>query len=278
MKQIRVFVILAALCLILPVMSYAQDHRHSRSAEIRIINNTDTQITLRIFSEKYGSKKYVYAPGESGILTTGGIRLRVRGNDQVEIADWGKAFIQDVSAFEDGLWNLSIRQARRMMRNNEGAGAEQFYNEGMALKEQNDYAGAIIAFSKAIELKPDYASAFFFRGSCYDAQKNYDRAIQDLSSAIKLRPDDANAYSMRGNIYLYNKNNYDRAIRDFNKSIEFRTDNANTYDSRGLAKERMGDYNGALQDYESALSIDPNNKYAKPHLSKLRIKMRESSR
>jgi tetratricopeptide (TPR) repeat protein len=275
MKQVRIIAILAVLCMILPLAAYAQDHRHSRSAEIRIVNNTDTQVTLRLLSEKYGSKKYTYAPGERGILTSGDIRLRVRGDDQIELADWGTALIRDIATFEDGLWNISIRQARRMMRNNDGAQAEQFYKEGKALEDQKSYAEAVNAFSKAIERKPDYADAFFWRGFCYYKLVKYDNALRDFNKVTELTPDEVYAYTYRGLIYISQKN-YDRAILEYTKAIEVKPEYAGAYDGRGVVNEMKGDYNGALRDYERSLDINPNNESTKKRIDKLRTKMGHS--
>ncbi len=117
MKQIRVFLILfVALGLVLPLESYAQSRRSPRS-EIRIINGTDTQISFYITTEKYGRKQWTWAPNKSSYPTIDGIRLRVRGTDEIEIADWGKAQIKDLATFNDGVWLLSLRLAGRELRN-----------------------------------------------------------------------------------------------------------------------------------------------------------------
>ncbi len=116
MKQIRIIAILAVLCMILPLATYAQDHRHARSAELNIVNNTATQVTVSITTERYGKLDWPYAPGEvARPASKDSVILRVRGDDRIQIADWGTAYIRDVAVFSDGVWNLNIRQARRVM-------------------------------------------------------------------------------------------------------------------------------------------------------------------
>ena len=57
---------------------------------------------------------------------------------------------------------------------------------------------AIEAYSKAIELDPSYAEAYYARGSAYYYNNGqYDRAIEDSSKAISLKPDFGVAYSNR---------------------------------------------------------------------------------
>ncbi len=118
MKQIRLLAILAILCMILPLASYAQHQRHSKRAEIIVNNDTSAQITFFITTERYGRLEWTYAPGNDSYTSHGpnGIRLMVRGNDVIEIADWGRFYIQDVSEFRDGVWKLSLRHARRVAR------------------------------------------------------------------------------------------------------------------------------------------------------------------
>jgi len=57
---------------------------------------------------------------------------------------------------------------------------------------------AITDLDKAIQLKPDHATAYFFRGNAYYHKGDYERAIADLDTAIQLRPDLVEAYVNRG--------------------------------------------------------------------------------
>ena len=64
------------------------------------------------------------------------------------------------------------------------------------------YEKAIADYTKAIELRPDYASAYYNRGKVFLGLKNYEKAIADYTKAIELRPDDASAYDNRGKVFL----------------------------------------------------------------------------
>ena len=61
-----------------------------------------------------------------------------------------------------------------------------------------------------------------------------------LTKAIELKPDDASAYNNRG-ILRRSKGDLDGAIADFTKSIELKPDDANAYHGRSLAKKAKGD-------------------------------------
>jgi hypothetical protein len=116
MKQVRIYVVMvAALSMIFLLASYGESKRTHRS-EIRIINDTDTQISFYITTEKYGRKTWTWKKDHDAYPGIDGVRLRVDGDDTIEIADWGKTYIEDVAEFEDGLWKLRLHQARHKLR------------------------------------------------------------------------------------------------------------------------------------------------------------------
>jgi len=117
MKQIRIFVMVAVLSMILPLASYAQEDRHLHRGEINVVNDTDTQVSIYVTTEYSGRMgPWTYKPGQSSHVGYKEIRLRVKRDDLIEIADWGKAHIEDVADFQDGIWQLSIRDARHELR------------------------------------------------------------------------------------------------------------------------------------------------------------------
>jgi len=118
LKKIPIYATFLALSFILTLSSCAQEHRyrHSHYGEILVMNDTDTQISYFITTEKYGRLSWTYVPGHSGYPGTADlVRIRVRGEDQIEIGDWGNAYIGDVAEFNDGIWKLSFRHARHIM-------------------------------------------------------------------------------------------------------------------------------------------------------------------
>ena len=56
----------------------------------------------------------------------------------------------------------------------------------------------VLDFDKAIQLKPDFATAYTGRGLAKGLLGAYKSAILDFDAAIELKPEDANAYCSRG--------------------------------------------------------------------------------
>jgi len=73
--------------------------------------------------------------------------------------------------------------------------------------------------SKAIELDPKFALAWYNRGVAYDQLDQFDKAIADFSKAIELDSKYALAWYNRGMAYL-DLGQKENAIADYSKAIE----------------------------------------------------------
>ncbi len=56
----------------------------------------------------------------------------------------------------------------------------------------------------------------------------------------------------------YDQGDYKGAIDDFNKAIKLKPDEASFYNYRGLAKSKTDDYKGEIQDYTEAIKLKPD--------------------
>lgn len=109
---------------------------------------------------------------------------------------------------------------------NYGLSAESKYNSG-------DYIGAILDFTKAIELTPNRSILYYQRGNSKWLLKDYYGSILDSNKAIELNPQFSAAYTIRGNCYsALNKNK--EAFSDFTRAIELDKDNPHAYYNRGI--------------------------------------------
>jgi tetratricopeptide (TPR) repeat protein len=135
--------------------------------------------------------------------------------------------------------------------------AEAYVMMGFARDKLDDYDGAIADFTKAIEVKPDYPAAYWFRGYSKECHKDYRGAIADFTKAIGLKPDYAEAYCTRGIARGSLQDPY-RANVDFTKAIELKPDYAEAYYNRGIARGSLQDLYGAIADYTKAIDVKPD--------------------
>ena len=109
-----------------------------------------------------------------------------------------QAYMKDYTPDPDKIhWGLEARQKRRE--------AAIHNNRGLAYGEKGDYERAIEALTKAIELNPNYAIAYYNRGLACGEKGDYERAIKNYSTAIDLQPDLAEAHYNRGEAWLHLK-------------------------------------------------------------------------
>tara|TARA_R110002020_G_scaffold108015_3_gene250616 strand:+ start:2154 stop:2657 length:504 start_codon:yes stop_codon:yes gene_type:complete len=112
---------------------------------------------------------------------------------------------------------------------------EDFRKSANKKFENSDYKGAIVDYTKAIELDPNMAVLYFNRAISREELKDYQGAVYDYSQAIELSPDLPFVYLSRGELKLQLED-YRGAIADFTKEIESDSNSFKSYYLRGLTK------------------------------------------
>lgn len=131
-------------------------------------------------------------------------------------------------------------------------------NLGLSEADEGKQQQAIVHYTKAIELKPDFSVAYNNRGLAYDATANFKKAIEDFNYAISIKNYDATLYFNRGLTY-YHMQDYESAINDLSTAVNINPDEAQYYIKRGAIKNDMKNYSGALEDFIEAVRLVPQN-------------------
>ncbi len=138
--------------------------------------------------------------------------------------------------------------------------AYDFLNSGYEKFDQGNFKGAIMDSTKAIEIDPKYAEAYFLRANAYfqnpkgNPRKNFKSAIDDYSKVIEIVPYSADAYFNRGLAKSYLEK-HKEAIVDFNKAIENDSGYADAYYLRGYSKFWTKDFDSACIDFRKSDSM-----------------------
>jgi len=136
--------------------------------------------------------------------------------------------------------------------------ALEWHNSGYEKAIYGDAKGALLDFSNAIELDPNYALAYYNRGISRGKLGDKVGSVQDYTRAIELDPKHSSAYHGRGNSKAI-LGDHKGAILDFTKTIELDPQNANAYGSMGASKYVLGDHKGAILDFTKTIELDPQN-------------------
>ncbi|HNW97194.1 MAG TPA: hypothetical protein PKK00_02135 [Bacteroidales bacterium] len=175
--------------------------------------------------------------------------------------------------------------------------AEEYYTQAKETDytEKGNAKKAISFLNKAIESNPNYKEALVLRAKIYEWQGSYDNEIKDISTLIKsdsLKPeyyklraiayalkteaekaidDYTKAYNLdtsmidciyeRGMIYYnsYKGKKDQLALADFNFCINYASLNYKSlaYIGRGKLFENQGDLVNAINEYNTAIKINP---------------------
>jgi len=163
--------------------------------------------------------------------------------------------------------------------------------QGNALLEQKDYAGARGEYEKALAVVPDNPIILRAIARTWYEEKNLDQAIGALKKAVEKDPNDndsilllANLQLEKGNveegkallervpaesvkdprvylnagIVLLNRKNPTGAWEQFDKAAKLKPEDADAYFYRGLAALQLKKNAEAKADLEKYLQLDPN--------------------
>ncbi|MEM7108970.1 MAG: tetratricopeptide repeat protein [Bacteroidota bacterium] len=136
--------------------------------------------------------------------------------------------------------------------------AQEYFNKGVKLCQENKFEEAITILSKAIDQEVSHLDARYNRAKAYIKLGEFNAAINDFTQLINLQPKVAFYYSERGVAY-HLATERTKALADLDKAVELEPEKPFRYASRAFIKDHYGDLQGALSDYEKAIALDPGD-------------------
>ena len=114
--------------------------------------------------------------------------------------------------------SISYKDSDKCMRARENV-AWTYYSFGISAYRKGDYPEAILYYSKAIEVNPDFRFDIFLkRGALLEYLDYEEEAIADYSRAILRKPDEMISYKARGDAYA-RTGRYEEAAADYEEAI-----------------------------------------------------------
>ena len=223
-------------------------------------------------------------PENAGAYNNRGVAKRALGDIEGAIEDYDNAI--RLNPENAGAYN-NRGVAKRALGDVEGAIEDYdnairlnpeytgaYNNRGVAKRALGDVEGAIEDYDNAIRLNPEDADTYNSRGDAKRALGDVEGAIEDYDNAIRLNPEDANAYNNWGwtkyllgqleaeqgnraeaqRLYQAAVSDTDEALRLESKAAKLRSA---TYHTRGAAKAALEDHNGAIEDFDESICLNP---------------------
>jgi tetratricopeptide (TPR) repeat protein len=139
--------------------------------------------------------------------------------------------------------------------------AEAYNNRSTAHLMMGNYGQAVFDCNRALELAPDFVATYVNRGIAYTGLRDYRRAIEDGEKALQLDPDNVYAHFNLGNSYLW-RSEYKKAIPCYDQAVKVDPEFVAAYVNRGIAYNELKQLDSALQDYSRAIQLNPDYVHA----------------
>lgn len=147
--------------------------------------------------------------------------------------------------------------------------AQRLFEEAFQKQQQGNLTEAIELYSRSIELSPT-PEAHTFLGWAYSLQNRYSDAIEECHKAIRLDPDYGNPYNDIG-AYLIETGKYDEALPWLEKATQAKRYDSYCYPHYNMGRiwEKKGDWQRALQSYQTALQENGEYRLAKRAMNRI---------
>jgi tetratricopeptide (TPR) repeat protein len=129
-----------------------------------------------------------------------------------------------------------------------------YYQQGLAKAQAQDYQGAIEDFQMALIANPAAAEVYYRRGLVYFDLGDHLTAVSDYTKSIELQPQQRDAYYGRSLVRLILKN-LSGALSDINQAIMFGRDYAPAYQLKGNICQKLAQRPESIEAYKLAASL-----------------------
>ncbi|USG61302.1 tetratricopeptide repeat protein [Sneathiella marina] len=136
--------------------------------------------------------------------------------------------------------------------------AKSHYESGMAFVEKENFIKAGIEFRNALQLKENYADAWYGLALVEESEGNLRLYAGDILKAIELDPKHVKAQSRYGKIMLLSGRLED-ALKTSDLVMELDPNSADSLALKAAVLFRLDDKPGAVAAATAALKIDPSN-------------------
>ena len=137
-----------------------------------------------------------------------------------------------------------------------GLSAEEYLTQGDIWFGEQNWAGAIVAYEKAIDLNPGLVWAHYNLGRVLVQQGQLERAILAYERTIETEPGFPDVYQTLGDILL-NQKRFEEAVSVYRQGLDFSSNKVWVYYNLGRALVELDRVDEAMEAYSRSIEIDP---------------------
>lgn len=138
--------------------------------------------------------------------------------------------------------------------------AQEYLRSAMGHFQSGNTDASMADVNKALELEPNNVDALYLRAALRNKKGETAGVLADYNKIIELTPSSLGVevvYNNRSMIRLQNKD-VNGALEDLNKAVSINPRVGEIYNGRAIARLQKGDLDGALADYEKAIELKPS--------------------
>lgn len=151
------------------------------------------------------------------------------------------------------------------------ANYEAHYRLGRALAIQGNLDGALVEFTKVVQLRPGFAEGHYSLGKALALQGRLDEAFDQFQRAVEIDPSNVVALNNAGNILLQ-RGRFAGSIGYFRRVLELQADNAPAHGNLGYALVQTGRLDEAITHLQQAVELQPQNSSAHNNLGSVYLR------
>ncbi|OYX23788.1 MAG: hypothetical protein B7Z16_01760 [Algoriphagus sp. 32-45-6] len=159
-------------------------------------------------------------------------------------------------------WPSAVQSLNGYLENHPGD-TTALLMRAQSYTEIGDFDRALTDFKAILDQNPDHQPALLSRGDLFFRTGRYELAIGDWTDYLSLVSEEKKhlAFGRIGGAYLELKM-YDEAAGFYDEAIALQDDVPDYFTQKGIALSRVGENTQAIEAFERALSLDPDNSQA----------------
>lgn len=178
-----------------------------------------------------------------------------------------KKYDESIAAFETLKEYSETYEDAKMLKKAKGTIPKLYYAKGASLLKAKDYAAALTALDKSLELNPKYPMAYVRKAQVYKEQNdeaNFKEAIDNAINAAVTKKDtksEGTAKQLAGNFYLVAGANavkaeeYSEAEKYFNTLMEYKDADTDIYYQLAVIYNKQSKWDAAIEVGNKSLEL-----------------------
>lgn len=240
------------------LISWAAEHIASRLRYKKILPAVITGILLIFIITTWGQVRY----------WSSSVALFEHALDVTGVKNYIAHYKLGDALAEEGRNAEAIKHYYEALRTKSKYWPGIYLNLGVALMAVNKIDESIDNFSRAIQIKPDFAEAHNNMGIAMERHGKLTEAVSHYREALRIKPDYAEPHNNIG-VALEKQGNFSEAIRHYFKALQISSKYASAHNNLGNAMAQQGNFETAVYHYQEALRINPRYAGAWYNLGKI---------